>query len=311
MNEKIIKEFTKLLDFTKSSQDINARFRIKSFQTIISMLKKYPHTLTLANLIEFGKLSNVGNRTIERITEILTNGYLEEVKDYKKQENELEQVIGIGPAKLKELYRLNILTIKQYIEYSKKNGRVIPPTIVMGIKYYKKCKKNIPRDEITNILKMLKHQILLPYFFTICGSYRRGAQTSNDIDILISSKMNISLDSVIDILFNPLPHNNNQPFLLDSLVHNNKKKYMGFCKYLDNPIRRIDIRLIPYESYYSGLLYFTGSAELNKIMRQEAKKQGYKLSEYGLFKNNKMIKISSEKDIFKILNIPYIVPTKR
>ena len=31
-------------------------------------------------------------------------------------------------------------------------------------------------------------------------------------------------------------------------------------------------------------LYFTGSGDLNKKMRQIAKDKGYKLSEYGLFK---------------------------
>ena len=90
---------------------------------------------------------------------------------------------------------------------------------------------------------------------------------------------------------------------------------MGFLKYKDNPIRRIDIRYIPYESYFSALLYFTGSAELNKKMRIVAKNLGYKLSEYGLFpinqKNNDMIKINSEQDIFKILKIEYLIPRLR
>ena len=47
---------------------------------------------------------------------------------------------------------------------------------------------------------------------------------------------------------------------------------MGFCKYKNNLIRRIDIRLIPFESIYAAILYFTGSYELNKIMRINAKK---------------------------------------
>jgi DNA polymerase (family 10) len=46
-----------------------------------------------------------------------------------------------------------------------------------------------------------------------------------------------------------------------------------------------------YESFPSALLYFTGSAELNKKMRQVAKEMGYKLSEYGLFKNNEKLEI--------------------
>ena len=82
---------------------------------------------------------------------------------------------------------------------------------------------------------------------------------------------------------------------------------MGFCKYLENPPRRIDIRFINYESYPAALLYFTGSSTLNKKMREIAKKKGYKLSEYGLFdKDGKPIKVESERDIFHKLNMEFL-----
>ena len=88
-------------------------------------------------------------------------------------------------------------------------------------------------------------------------------------------------------------------------------KYMGFCKYKNNPVRRIDIRYVPYKYYHSALLYFTGSADLNKQMRSIAIK-GYKLSEYGLFdKNDKRIKTKSERDIFKKLGLEYLHPRLR
>jgi DNA polymerase/3'-5' exonuclease PolX len=66
------------------------------------------------------------------------------------------------------------------------------------------------------------------------------------------------------------------------------------------------------ESYPFTLLYFTGSGEFNKKMRIIAKKKGYKLSEYGLFdKNNHIIKVSSERDIFKTLDMEYLQPRLR
>jgi len=87
---------------------------------------------------------------------------------------------------------------------------------------------------------------------------------------------------------------------------------MGFLKYKDNPVRRIDIRFIPYESYHSALLYFTGSAELNKKMRQIAKNKKLKLSEYGLFKENgEKIPINNERDVFDILEMEFLIPRLR
>jgi DNA polymerase/3'-5' exonuclease PolX len=46
---------------------------------------------------------------------------------------------------------------------------------------------------------------------------------------------------------------------------------MQIGKYKDNPPRRIDIRFIPSDSWFSALVYFTVSAELNKKMRNIAK----------------------------------------
>ena len=88
---------------------------------------------------------------------------------------------------------------------------------------------------------------------------------------------------------------------------------MGFSKYKDNLTRRVDIRYVSWDVYYSALLYFTGSAELNQKMRQIAKKMGYKLSEYGLTKisDNSHIEITSEKDIFNFLNMDYLKPNER
>lgn len=60
----------------------------------------------------------------------------------------------------------------------------------------------------------------------------------------------------------------------------------------DKPHRRIDLRMIPIESFWCGLLYFTGSSEhegelilsgsdfFNKQMRQIALEKGFTLSEY-------------------------------
>ncbi|XWV25450.1 putative DNA polymerase family X [Tupanvirus deep ocean] len=53
----------------------------------------------------------------------------------------------------------------------------------------------------------------------------------------------------------------------------NKMKYMGFCKYKLNPIRRIDIRFMPYNSLPAAMLYFTGPAALNEEMRNKQKKE--------------------------------------
>ena len=88
---------------------------------------------------------------------------------------------------------------------------------------------------------------------------------------------------------------------------------MGFCKYKNNPVRRIDIRMIGIESFFPALVYFTGSYELNQKMRKLAKEQGYKLNEYGLYdmNTNKKITILTEEMLFEKLGMNYIEPIDR
>ena len=96
-----------------------------------------------------------------------------------------------------------------------------------------------------------------------------------------------------------------------------------FCKPLHpkNPItisarRRLDIRLVPYNQYYCGILYFTGSDMFNKEMRAVALEKGFTLNEYSLRplvdgKPDKPLPVSSEKDVFDYLELPYKLPKER
>ena len=51
---------------------------------------------------------------------------------------------------------------------------------------------------------------------------------------------------------------------------------------LELPFRRLDIRLLPFDQYHCGILYFTGSDQFNKMMRAHALEQGFTLNEYSL-----------------------------
>jgi DNA polymerase (family 10) len=46
-------------------------------------------------------------------------------------------------------------------------------------------------------------------------------------------------------------------------------------------------------------------------MRNIAKKLGYKLNEYGIFKGNKNIHVETEEEIFKLIGMKYLEPQER
>lgn len=196
---------------------------------------------------------------------------------------------------------------------------------LIGIKYFDDISKKIPRDEIIIIEKILKKVILdmsKDFIVTICGSYRRGRPRSGDVDTLIthtSIKTKSDLESSgKDVLTKIVFMLENLGFLVDHLTEGSTTKYMGvcICPKKGKIARRIDIRLVPYESYGAAILYFTGSKTFNTNMRTHALQKNFKLSEYGLFKmengkEKEQISCPNEKDIFKVLDYPYAEPPER
>ena len=324
-------------------------FRLRQITKVLDILKKYDEEITIDNYIELGEIDGIGKGSLDRVKEILENKKLSELEEFDKtyqeltKENniidELSKVIGIGPTLAKEYMDQGIKGIDDLKKKIDKGKFEVNEKILLGLKYHGVYQMNIPRKEIDDVYKLLTSFINKinkkyklndenKFIFEICGSYRREKPKSNDIDVLITKLDNGNcsdledecseeeencLKMLVKKLKKNVKKNNDSPFLVDDITDNKiETKYMGFSKYKDNPIRRIDIRFIPFESYHFALLYFTGSGDLNKKMREIAKQKKLKLSEYGLFnEKGKSFKANSERDIFKKLSIEYLPPRLR
>jgi DNA polymerase/3'-5' exonuclease PolX len=69
--------------------------------------------------------------------------------------------------------------------------------------------------------------------------------------------------------------------------------------------RHIDIRYIDPDSFPYCWLYYSSGKVFNKLIREKLKKKGYKLNEWGLFKDDRKINlgiqnISNETDIKRL-----------
>jgi len=201
---------------------------------------------------------------------------------------------------------------------------------LIGIKYLHDIEKRIPRKEIEGMEKVIRTLLTKmnkDIIMEVCGSYRRGNKDSGDIDILLTHPQILENDDLKrmnqNILLNLVIFLQQIGFLYDHITVDGNTKYMGICKLKNKyPYRRIDVRFISYNSFPSTLLYFTGSADLNKKMRIEAISKGYRLNEYGLYKlqfdkkSNKDIlgekfNTPTEESIFKLLDMEYLIPTAR
>ena len=332
-NAKIINEFIRLIkqikyeiDLAKNKkEELTQSYRLLTIQKVIKILEKYPEKITSGQQLK--DIDGIGKGTINRINEILKTGKLSEIKDevidnsYLIYLEELEDIYGIGHKTALELYnKYNIKSIKDLKKLYKTGKIELPPNVVKGLQYYGKIKENIPRleiDKINNFLLETLKSLDKELFGIICGSYRRLKLTANDIDMLLvhprlKTKKDIE-NSKLNYLKLFIEELIKRKFIVDSLTDINvPTKYMGLCQIENNPIRRIDIRFIPYESYYYAMLYFTGSKDFNKKMRMVAINLNYTLNEYGLYdKSNKMLKANSEKEIFDYLGMEYVDPQFR
>lgn len=334
MNAIIINEFNKLIkqikfDINNKNKDnkdkIKNLYRLQSIQKSLEIIKSLD--FEIKNIEQIKNIKNIGKGTLSRVDEILKTGKLSEINniiesmnynEYLNYIEELKTIYGIG-----EKTAINLIrnyNIKSITDLKNNLDKIdLPPNIIKGLKYINKIDTNIPRiniDKINNYLQNIIHNLDNKLFGIICGSYRRLKPFSSDIDMLLIHPEicvnNINDNKYFTKFINKLIK---EKFIIESFTATNvTTKYMGLCNY-NNNIYRIDIRFIPFESYYYALLYFTGSKDFNKKIRLAAISLDYILNEYGLYDKNKKLvaknKIKSELDIFKLLNLEYIDPSQR
>lgn len=313
----------------KSSKEIY--YKLATIKRTIDTISKYKKKIIHGNELE--KIKGIGPKTIARIDEIIKTGKLSEIIEKEKQYEsitELSQIYGIGPSKASLFYeQYGIKSIKDLIKASKNKKIILTHQMQLGIKYKNTLVDKIPHPLIKIAEKTILDKIKSSnsdLIAVVCGSFRRKKDFSSDIDILLThpditntnNKQGIFLDKVVNILTNF--------FIIDKLTESSKRHFQGFATFKNiinnypdfdvvNSVVRLDIIIVPYSSYYSAIMHFTGSAIFNQKMRLHAKSMNMKLSEYGLYKyvNKKeiLLEINSENDIFNALLLKYIPPEKR
>jgi DNA polymerase/3'-5' exonuclease PolX len=142
----------------------------------------------------------------------------------------------------------------------------------------------------------------------VVGSFRRGADNSGDIDMLLCSSNKKTLNAMVEALIV-------RGYILETLAHGDHK-FMGICKLPGRPARRLDILLTPPAKYGFALLYFTGSQKYNIQVRQHALTLGYSLSEHGLkvldaARAKPIPELLTEKAIVEFMGLPFVPPEER
>ncbi len=308
MNADLIKELTVLMDKSKLVGDANDKFRVKAYKDAINKISALNFKITDESQIPLNKTSKL----YPKIVDFINNNSIKQATAAKSEYTNLEfyqqlmKIAHIGPVKAKDLINNHNITS---LDDLRKNQHLLNNQQIIGLRHFETDQIRIPRQEI------LKHEsyllqcgnLISPLLtVTISGSFRRGASTSGDIDVLICHPDPNKFTEFVNLL-------KNNKYLVDDLVFG-EKKYMGYSRVNDNDIpRRIDIIYTSPEENAFAILYFTGSDKFNINMRTIASNKGYRLNEKSIIdiKTNESIVLICEKDIFKFLEMEYVEPHLR
>jgi DNA ligase (NAD+) len=307
LNEPYIGLMDELYDvMMKQGEPFRARAYKKAQETIMS----YPGDILSPDQLK--GLPNIGPVIMEKLIEYTNTGTLKILeRERNNPANILADIYGVGPKKAAELVASGITSIDALRQNQDKLNNVQK----IGLHYYEDILKRIPRseiDEYETIFNKVFQQVATPHSkFEIVGSYRRGVQTSGDIDMIITADKPVVFIAFIDLL---IKHK-----IIIEVLSKGPTKCLVIAKIpSSSTYRRVDFLYSTQSEYPFSVLYFTGSKMFNTVMRGHALKKGFTMNEHGLYKMDGKKKgdlvdhvFKDEKDIFDFLHLQYVEPTKR
>lgn len=181
----------------------------------------------------------------------------------------------------------------------------------IGVKYYSEFEQRIPRAEVEKIgHEILRHARTLDAGFqmTIVGSYRRGRDDSNDVDVVLSHKDESKTTDAIDKVVIALERSNFITHTL-SLWHTNSERGQAPLPWKQNGAewgsgfdtldkalvvwkdpsdddslhRRVDIIISPWKTVGCAVLGWSGETTFQRDLRRYCKEEkGYKFDSSGI-----------------------------
>jgi len=313
---KILYEIADMLEM----QDV--QFKPQAYRRAarnIESLAKPIEDVAKGGVEELMKIPGVGESIAEKVEEIVATGRLKYYEELKKKFpikiDEMFTVEGLGPKKIRLLYKkLGIKTLDE-LEAAAKAGKLrkLPgmgekseKQILESIEFARGRGQRVLLGLILPVAGEIKEKMKasnLVDVVEVAGSIRRMKETIGDIDILAVTKQHQHPAKVMDY-FTSLPN-------VDAIVSKGPARSTVRLK----EGIECDLRVFEKHQFGAALMYFTGSKDHNIELRKVAIKHGCKLNEYGLFdvrgKTEKQIAGATEEEVYKKFGMQYVPPEMR
>ena len=258
------------------------------------------------------EIDGVGEGISKHIEEFLKKGKVSEFEKIRTSIPpgllQMIQIPGLGPKKVMRLYKEQKIATVEELESAIKSGKVealdgfgkkSAEDILHGIEFVKRGTERRLLGEALPIARELCELVKgVPSVkkVEVAGSLRRRKETIGDIDILVTSN---DSKKVMDA------------FIKFPQVQTVLAKGLTKTSVLLENGMQADVRVLKEKEFGAGLQYFTGSKDHNIELRKLAISKGYKLSEYGLFKGEKLVAGKTEEEIYDELGVKWMPPEMR
>lgn len=305
------------------------QWRTLAYRKAITTLRKQNTKITTAK--EAAALPFIGSRLADKIEEIVWTDRLRRLDSTRDDPTDkvLRLFLGVYGAGLSQANKW-IQAGHRTLDDLRTNAKLTESQKI-GINHYNDFGSRIPRAEVKahgDFVRSALYKIDAGFQVTIMGSYRRGAEDSGDIDLIIT-KPGVSIQIMREVIFHTLvPLLSKAGFLKAKLATSSRtddgtKWHGASCLPSSTIWRRLDLLLVPEAEMGAALIFFTGNDIFNRSMRLLASKKGMRLNQRGLYKDvirgknrerlteGTLVEGEDEKKIFQILGVPWREPTER
>jgi DNA polymerase beta len=317
------------------------KFQAIAYSKFLAKLKAVPFVRSFEDVAEAAGKGKIA----EKVQEIMATGELGAAKRAREETNveayeELLAVYGVGPVKARAFIESGIGGVAD-LRSAVASGQVeLTDAQQHGLDNYEDLRERIPRAEMEQHAVVLEDAIdPVLTDIAVVGSYRRGAESSGDIDVLLTMPSSLDAEDIA-IQFTDYIDRLIVSGYITAILARGVTKCLAICQLPDvdgspSRARRLDLLMIPRHEYAYSLLYFTGSDQFNVAMRRWALEKGYTMNEHGLTlldpTDHRFPKgaagehcmrptkedlpeppfMAKEQDIFRFLGLKFVLPTER
>jgi DNA polymerase (family 10) len=289
-------------------------FRVRAYRRAAMNVEGTPKDLSSLGEDELTAIPGIGKDLAGKIRQFSETGRIDLHEELKKEIPAgllaILRVPGVGPKTAKVLYdKRNVKSLEELEALARgKKLAGIPgiqqkteENILKGIELLKKGRERFSLGKVLplarNIVELLRESVPRGRF-EVAGSIRRWKETVKDIDVLGAGKNPEEIASAFVRL----------PAVKEVLERGTTK-----CTILTQEGIQVDLRVVDEGSFGAALQYFTGSKAHNIKLREMASRRGWKINEYGLFRESdeKRIAGRDEEGVYSALGLPWIAPELR